>query len=214
MIAEGVHANRIKWNAYALRESLAVPEVSDEFKEFAETYADKLFELGLLKPERSMVHDTTKNFPFLNQIGYRLGGNPMYCAFARGWLEERRQLRMSFTDYDGLARAADLAAYMWLAAQPAVNLRTREGWTVMHWAAEKGATEVMWRLLRSGAVVNAQDQAGRTALMLAARRGHLTTVRLLLERGALRDVEDFDGQTALDWAEASGRSEITELLLR
>ncbi len=119
MIAEGVHANRIKWNAYALRESLAVPEVSDEFKEFAETYADKLFELGLLKPERSMVHDTTKNFPFLNQIGYRLGGNPMYCAFARGWLEERRQLRMSFTDYDGLARAADLAAYMWLAAQPA-----------------------------------------------------------------------------------------------
>jgi len=101
-----------------------------------------------------------------------------------------------------------------LEAQPTINLRTRDGWTVMHWAAEKGATEVMWRLLRSGAVVNAQDQAGRTALMLAARRGHLTTVRLLLERGALRDVEDFEGQTALDWAEASGRSEITELLLR
>ncbi|MEE2717783.1 MAG: ankyrin repeat domain-containing protein [SAR324 cluster bacterium] len=99
-----------------------------------------------------------------------------------------------------------------LEAQPTINLRTREGWTVMHWAAEKGATEVMWRLLRSGAVVNAQDQSGRTALMLAARRGHLSTVRLLLERGALRDVEDFEGNTALDWAESEGRTTIADLL--
>lgn len=66
-------------------------------------------------------------------------------------------------------------------------------WSCLHYAAARGATGVLSRMLDYGADVDARNAAGRTPLAEAAKRGRLQAVALLLRRGA--DVNSYDTQS-------------------
>jgi len=64
-----------------------------------------------------------------------------------------------------------------------VNVRDRDGFTPLHWAAY-GFTQVAEVLLANGAKVNARDAWGRTPLGEARIEGHAGMVELLRKHGA------------------------------
>lgn len=84
--------------------------------------------------------------------------------------------------------------------------------TALHFAVDKGFTEVVRALLEAGAAVNARDGQWQTPLHLGACKGRAECVRILLEAGADVMSEDREGRTPLDYAEAPGR-EVTESLI-
>ncbi len=89
----------------------------------------------------------------------------------------------------------------------------RVGDTELHWAAYRGHTAIVQRLLRSGAPVNQRVDLGSTALHLAAYKGHEEVVRLLIESGADVNARTEDGITPLDWARSNSHADIEALLL-
>ncbi|ESL07713.1 ankyrin repeat protein [Trypanosoma rangeli SC58] len=86
------------------------------------------------------------------------------------------------------------------------------GWTPLHYAAERGFTAIVERLLDEGANSNAKDEMRRTPLHLAAGAGHVAVLRLLLKHGAIRSAKNIAGLTALACAEASGQLEAVGVL--
>lgn len=91
-----------------------------------------------------------------------------------------------------------------LMAQPGIdlNMRDRDGFTALHWAAWSDMPECAFALIKGGMDVNAAENNGYTPLMLAALRGNMLTVQLLLEMGADPAAKNADGKTALDLATA------------
>ncbi|KAF2356382.1 Ankyrin repeat-containing domain [Trinorchestia longiramus] len=82
-----------------------------------------------------------------------------------------------------------------------VKQRFEEGMTGLHWAADRGHTEVVDLLLTNGAEVNARDDSGQTPLHYAASCGHVAVVSLLLQRGAdpsMCDDDDFTPRQVAD----------------
>ena len=67
--------------------------------------------------------------------------------------------------------------------QPRKPVRT-DGFTALHYASEKGRSEVVSYLLEKGADVNSADGLGWTALHLAAQQGRLHVVKQLVRAGA------------------------------
>ena len=62
-----------------------------------------------------------------------------------------------------------------------IDVRTYEGWTALHYAANSNKVEFVRLLLEHGADVNARDEYGDTPSKLASRCGHHEIVRLLSE---------------------------------
>ncbi|GHV12216.1 hypothetical protein FACS189491_04820 [Spirochaetia bacterium] len=83
-----------------------------------------------------------------------------------------------------------------------VNMRVREDWTPLIWAAANNRLTAAQLLLDVGADVNAADDHGWTPLMWAAGTDHEDMVQLLLDAGADIAVRNKDGKTALDIASA------------
>lgn len=54
--------------------------------------------------------------------------------------------------------------------------------SVLHWACERGCTEIVELLLKYNADVNLQTSHGNTPLMAACKNGHLDIVELLLRK--------------------------------
>ncbi|RNF11997.1 ankyrin repeat protein [Trypanosoma rangeli] len=86
------------------------------------------------------------------------------------------------------------------------------GWTPLHYAAERGFTAIVERLLDEGANPNAKDEMRRTPLHLAAGAGQVAVLRLLLKHGAIRSAKNIAGLTALACAEASCQLEAVGVL--
>jgi glutaminase len=79
------------------------------------------------------------------------------------------------------------------------------------WAAAKGDTKEIQRLVVSGADINGADYDGRTALHIAASEGQVATVQYILQNGGNRDAKDRWGNTPMEDATRSGRTGIVEL---
>ena len=108
------------------------------------------------------------------------------------------------------------------------NLYSRNGWTPLYIAANKGFTEIAKTLLfeygsnspMKGTSYHAlnvdmaiQNTVGGTVLMVACMQGHYEIVKCLLESGADVNVKDRQSWTALMKAAEKGHTDIVKLLL-
>lgn len=106
-------------------------------------------------------------------------------------------------------RAGDATATTNLAHRlPALEVRTRQGWTPLMIAAYAGSLPVSTALLAAGADVNAATKKGTTPLMYAksaaAQSNNLTVMNLLLNSGADATARDQTGRSVLDYARLEG----------
>jgi ankyrin repeat protein len=70
-----------------------------------------------------------------------------------------------------------------LAHRAKVNLRDARGWTALHWAIDRGYTDLVKVLLANKADVNAMDNDGQTPLALAKEKGKKSVTKLLHQFG-------------------------------
>lgn len=95
-----------------------------------------------------------------------------------------------------------------------VNATDVHGTTALMFAAQKGFTQIVERLLLAGADANVhRHQFGTTALMLAAGANRLAVVEQLLAQGVDVNATNEDGSTALMGATLAGAQEIVAVLL-
>ncbi len=104
------------------------------------------------------------------------------------------------------ARLGDAAAVKALLRNGAdVNAAQGDGMTALHWAAQRGDTELVAMLLSAGASVRATTRlGGYTPMHLASQAGHPRVVAALLAAGSPADVRTATGASPLMLAARSG----------
>ncbi|XP_049794271.1 cortactin-binding protein 2-like isoform X8 [Schistocerca nitens] len=100
-----------------------------------------------------------------------------------------------------------------LAAGADLEVRDSDGYTALHWAAERGHVDVARCLLEGGAEVDATNDSRTTPLHRAAQSGHAAVVRLLAASSARTDARNRWGWTPLHWAAVRGHAEAAAALL-
>ena len=91
-------------------------------------------------------------------------------------------------------------AEMLIANGAKINI-TYNGFTPLHWAADRGHEEVAALFIEKGLNVNAKDEnRGRTPLHFSAHEGHIEATDLLIRKEANLNSLDIDGLTPLDFA--------------
>ncbi|CDP14954.1 unnamed protein product [Coffea canephora] len=81
----------------------------------------------------------------------------------------------------------------------------------IHFAAQKGHTEVVRILFNSGVPIKSHNRKGMTALHYAAQGSHLELVKYLIKKGATIDAKNKAGKTPVDLA---GSEEIRAFLVQ
>ncbi len=94
-----------------------------------------------------------------------------------------------------------------------VNMRSDNGKTVLHYAAQGGHAELVAYLIQAGAEVDSANDAGETPLHYAAAMGHVDVLRILLDHDASVGVLDTGSNTPLHFAAFSGSVEIARMLI-
>jgi ankyrin repeat protein len=89
-----------------------------------------------------------------------------------------------------------------------VNVRLREGWTLLHSAAHDLRKDLAVALLRAGCDPNATNDAGQTALtkVLFAFNPKADLVEILLEHGADPTMKQAGGESAVELAARTGQT--------
>ena len=107
------------------------------------------------------------------------------------------------------ARLGDAAAVKALLRNGAdVNAAQGDGMTALHWAAQKGDTELVAMLLSAGASVRATTRlGGYTPMHLASQAGHPRVVAALLAAGSPADGRTATGASPLMLAARIGQRE-------
>ena len=94
-----------------------------------------------------------------------------------------------------------------------VNVKDKDGWTPLQWAALKGNIDIGKCLIENGADVNIKDNLGRTPLYRASRWNQIGVAKLLIENGADVNAKDKDGWTPLHLAAVLDRIDIVKVLI-
>ncbi|KAG5492684.1 hypothetical protein JKF63_01263 [Porcisia hertigi] len=93
-----------------------------------------------------------------------------------------------------------------------IDAAEAEGWTPLHYAADRGHTLIVEALLNEGSNVNARDTSKRTPMHLAALSGRAEVVALLLGNGASKTAKNVVGMTPADCAKAATQTAVIALL--
>jgi len=81
------------------------------------------------------------------------------------------------------------------------NVQDVDGWTVLHYAVDRGRLDCVNLLLSSEQLdINTIDKVGKTSLMIASENGEAKIVQLLVKSGATLSARSNEGKTALDYA--------------
>ncbi|KAH7290192.1 hypothetical protein KP509_30G035700 [Ceratopteris richardii] len=86
------------------------------------------------------------------------------------------------------------------------------GFTLLHWAAQRGHVSSVSLLLEAGASVDSVDDAGDTPLHHAARSRRTAVVELLLRATRLFNARNKDGDTPLHLAAESGAAKVVKMI--
>ena len=89
-----------------------------------------------------------------------------------------------------------------------------DGWSSLHFAAEKGFLSVVQVLIIYGANVNLRAKDGKTPLIVAGQNGHLEVIQYLLRRDAHLQDRDYEGKNTLFYASEKGHLEVVKYLVR
>ena len=77
---------------------------------------------------------------------------------------------------------------------PLTGMVDPEGLTLLHWATDRGHTDIVSLLLeRDPSLLNLRDNDGQTALHYGTSCGHVEIVKMLLSKGADPSLCDNDG---------------------
>ncbi|XP_074650688.1 scaffold protein ILK-like isoform X2 [Tubulanus polymorphus] len=85
--------------------------------------------------------------------------------------------------------------------------------SLLHWAAREGRTNIVDMLIQRGARINATNMGDDTALHLAAAHGHRDIIIMLLHNKANINAVNEHGNTALHYACFWGQDQIAEDLV-
>ncbi|CAG2251355.1 ILK [Mytilus edulis] len=85
--------------------------------------------------------------------------------------------------------------------------------SLLHWAAREGRTNIVDMLIARGARINATNMGDDTALHLAASHGHRDIVMMLLHNKANINAVNEHGNTPLHYAAFWGKDQIAEDLV-
>ena len=94
-----------------------------------------------------------------------------------------------------------------------VNVTEADGFTALHWAAQRNDLQLVELLLAAGASVKASTRYSITPLYLAATNGNAAIIERLLDAGADANSTAEQGQTTLMSAALSGKADAVRLLL-
>jgi uncharacterized protein len=94
-----------------------------------------------------------------------------------------------------------------------VNTPEADGFTALHWAAQRNDLQLVELLLGAGANVKASTRYNITPLYLAAMNGNTAVIERLLNAGADPNGTAEEGQTMLMTAALSGKPDAVRLLL-
>lgn len=100
-----------------------------------------------------------------------------------------------------------------LAQQADVNAAEADGFTALHWAAQRDNLQIAELLLGAGANVKAASRYNITPLSLACTNGDAAMIALFLKAGADPNATSEEGQTALMTAALTGKVDAVKLLL-
>lgn len=98
------------------------------------------------------------------------------------------------------------------------NVKNKEGWTPLHFAADKGENDLVEKIMKNNGSfkvdVDAREDNSMTPLIVAACKGQLDTVKLLHSYKADINATDKDGRTALHNAVGYSHPELVSALLK
>ncbi len=94
-----------------------------------------------------------------------------------------------------------------------LNATEADGFTALHWAAQRDNLEIADLLLSAGADVKAASRYNITPLSLACTNGDAALIDRFLKAGADPNATSEQGQTALMTAALTGKLDAVKLLL-
>ena len=184
---------------------------------------------GIIYSWRSQIYETV-NFTFTRTLAeqgnidaqaklglmyYEGKGVPKNYDEALRWFKMAAEKGSS--SYSALQLASETGrielVLLFLEQGADVDVKNKEGNTVLMFAASRGHLEILKGLLDKGADVNLQNNAGLTALMMVAEKGNVEAVKLLLGKGADVNEKDSSGRTALMAASGFGHLEVVKTIL-
>ena len=108
----------------------------------------------------------------------------------------------------------DCKTVTWLIQQGVdVNHCNKDGWTAVHWAAQKGNLDVLKLLHSNGANIHQESSDGTNCIMSASLgTGDCKTLTWLIQQGVDVNHCNKDGWTAVYWAAQKGNLDVLKLL--
>lgn len=76
-----------------------------------------------------------------------------------------------------------------------------DGLSALHWAADRGAADILEAVLSCGSDANVRDSDGQTPLHYAVSCGHIDCIKVLLKHGADVNLKDDSGDDVVSLAQ-------------